>query len=263
MFVGGPGLDLSVQGWVRLPLAAGAPACGGCLAPQNQTLWAEGDLTLQDLRPGPDKGTMLASLGGDVAQARLDEKAVDGVRLFSPPGLGVTGAVAVAGVGLAAVWRLLAAFFSRMHDERDVLASSRRRAVLALVQARPGIHLRALSRELGVSTATVRHHLRHLFLHGLVVEAREGNRMAIYDAKTSRPAPPLEVLQDREMRRLHGWLEAEGGMPVASAVRHAMQAWGWSRSTAYHRLGRLVATGLAVQEMQEGRPFVGPAAASP
>ncbi len=235
ILVGGPRFDLAVEGRVRLPLAEGACACGG-LALDGRTLVAEGDVVLAGLH-ARDDGSLGARLGGRLASARLDEDGVD-PRLLA--GAAVAGAVAAA--GLAAVLAKLAfAAFTRITPE-GALRSAARAELLDAIAARPGVHERALARILGRSPGTVRHHVGVLVAQGLVQRRRDGRAVLLFDAR--RGAPPAtgpSPLLEEPLLRLDAWLRGHPDASRADAVRHAMQAWGWSRSTAYHRLARVEA----------------------
>ena len=61
-------------------------------------------------------------------------------------------------------------------ERRRVLRHPRRRQLHDLIRAKPGIHLRALSRELGIGLGVLRMHLRVLRRDGLVTSRRTGRR---------------------------------------------------------------------------------------
>lgn len=229
---GGAAMDVASRGGVRLPAAEAAPGCA-CPALGGRTLQADGDVRLEGLRPAGD-GRLQARLAGAAASARLDEEGIDPAAL----GLGVAGAVAAAGL-LALLAKAAVALFSRLTPARS-LENPRRQRVMDAIQAHPGIHERALARLTGQAPGTVRHHVAVLAQQGLVARVRDGKVVRLHDARPGPPGDPAAAaLLEPALRRLDAWRREHPGASAAEAVRHAVGAWGWSRSTAYHRLARL------------------------
>lgn len=233
VLAGAPSLDLAVDGWVRLPLADGGPVA-------RQTLRAEGNVTLADLRLTPG-GRMAATLGGDVRHARLDEGGVDPAVLF---GVGAAGVAATAAAAFA--WAL----FSRIPASRS-LDHPRRRLILEAIRANPGIHLRDLARLAGGSPTLAQYHVGVLVRNGHAVARRQGRRLCLFEnhGRYGDEWHALAALRDEALLRLHRHVAACPGAARPDVVR-AAESWGWSRRTAYHRLGRLERLGL----IQEGGP---------
>jgi predicted transcriptional regulator len=106
----------------------------------------------------------------------------------------------------------------------------------------------------GVPSATLRHHLRVLERQGLIVERRMG-RIRRFFASRGRHGPvwkALALLRDPHLRQLHASLHDRPGSRADIAL-DAFIAWGWSRSTTYHRLARLEASGLIAQATEGAR----------
>jgi DNA-binding transcriptional ArsR family regulator len=224
LLLGGGRLDVAVHGSVRLPAAL-----------DGRTLQADGDLALRGLRPAED-GRLRARLDGAADGARLDEAGVDPASL----GLGAAGAVAAAGL-LGLLAKAAAALFSRLTPERSLRHPLRQR-LLDAVRAHPGIHERALARLAGEAPGTVRHHVGVLVRQGLATRVRDGRVVRLRDARPDALRagdPAAALLLEPALGRLDGWRREHPGATPADAVRHAVEAWGWSRSTAYHRLARL------------------------
>jgi DNA-binding transcriptional ArsR family regulator len=245
---GGAQLNVGIHGWMRLPLATTSEACSGCIGPQNQTLYAAGNLTLADLHPGSD-GRLAATAMGVPVSARFDETVVDPAVLFAA---GATGTVVVATASLILLARFLAGLFSRIHPDQ-ALDSERRRRILEAIQAHPGIHFRELARETEISRGNVAHHLRVLASAGHVVERRQGRTRRFFEnhGRYGDEWQAIALLRDPALRRLHDWVAAHPSVPQHVVVRQAL-GWGWSRSTVYHRLERLTKGGLLLENPADG-----------
>lgn len=236
LVVGGPALDLAVQGHVRLPLAQAGPGCA-CPGIDGRTLRSDGAVELSQLRSS-DGGLLQARVGGSLSSAHLDEEAVDPAVLLG------LGAAAVAGGAVAVAFaaaRLVPALFTRLTPD-SALTSPLRRLLLDAVRANPGIHERALARTLGRSPSTVRHHVAMLAAQGLVERRRHGRRRLLFDRRPDAPRGVGAAVLEPDLLRLDAWRREHPGATPAATVRHAVEAWGWSRSTAYHRLARLDAS---------------------
>ncbi|HVL86421.1 MAG TPA: helix-turn-helix domain-containing protein [Candidatus Thermoplasmatota archaeon] len=117
--------------------------------------------------PGLRPGEIAKRLG-------LDYKTVDyHLRILRRFGLVTEARV---GVGRHVYPALSEASWERL----PVLLQPTRRALFALVRAKPGVRLSQAARELGVSKATAHHHARRLAAWGLLVpDAEEGLRSAL------------------------------------------------------------------------------------
>lgn len=246
ILVGGPGLDVGVQGWVRLPLASSSQACPGCLQVENQTLWMQGNVALHDLDAGPD-GSMTAGLVGAPDAVRLDEATTSPDLLF-----GASAAVAAAALAVPLLPSMFKGLFSRVLP-RDAANHPRRKALMELVQANPGIHLREVARRMGWGAAAVHYHAKVLERAGHLVARRHGRALCFfenhgrYGAQNQRA---IAVLREGPLRELHAWLETNPAATRTAVVQHATLAWKWTRRTTYHRLNRLEAAGLVVGSKQ-------------
>ncbi|MEA3143991.1 MAG: Helix-turn-helix domain [Thermoplasmata archaeon] len=253
VYVGAEQLDVAIQGWLRLPLASSPGACAGCLTPADQTLQATGNLTLTGLHVASER-TLVANLGGSPSSARFDEQIVNPAHLFASSDILTTSAAVV--VGGLALWGLWAWFFSRVETPNDALEHKLRRTILQAIQDHPGIHGRRLAELLNVPHPTIRHHLKFLHAHHLIVAKQQGRNKALFENHGRYASSNLKgigALQDDHLRRLHGHLleAGERGIPRPLLVEHAKTAWGWHKTPTYDRLKRLQQAGL-VGELRVG-----------
>ncbi len=237
--LGGPSLDIAVDGWLRLPGASGAGNCA-CIDPSNQTLHASGHLMLAHVHT--EDGRMAGTLSGELGSAHFDERTVDvtgfsAVRMAGP-GLAVAGGV----VGLVWLGLLLFTRFSKS----EALGHPNRKLLYDAVLSSPGINFRELSRQTGVAAGTARYHLTVLTRSGLVVEKPHHNVLRFFENHGRFEATwnRVGVLRDPALRELHEWALAHGACAQKDILDAMESEHGWSRSTTQHRLARLVADGL-------------------
>lgn len=121
----------------------------------------------------------------------------------------------------------------------------RRQRLLEVITREPGIDAGALGRTADVPYGTLRHHLRVLERDGLIVGRKVGRIRRFFGSRGRHGAAwqAWAVLRDPHLRLLHAALRKRP-RSRADAALDAFIAWGWSRSTAYHRLSRLEASGL-------------------
>lgn len=128
----------------------------------------------------------------------------------------------------------------------------RRRLLRQAIQTNPGINFRALGRYTGLPAGSLAHHLRMLKREGVFVEGQLGFRRIFYPAGMPVPKPgEATMAREPALSSLRDWL-ARQGQCTQRQLLDAMQAQGWPRSTSQHRVGRLVALGLA-NERRSGR----------
>lgn len=166
------------------------------------------------------------------------------------------GAIATLAALLVLAWPWLKAggplaLFSRVSDDR-VLDSPRRAALLGLIEAEPGIHLRELARRTGQAEGALRHHLALLQQAGKLRAVR-GPRYLCYfplggaavDRQRAAAAP---LLKSDVARRL---LERCAAEPGQSGQRLARELGVTPGAVTYH-VQRLSAAGL-LQQRRLGR----------
>lgn len=247
--LGSSSLDLAVAGWLRLPLASAQSSCPDCTAPTNQTLWATGDLLLDDVRLG-EIGTFTATFGGMVSTVRLDETSIDPAALL---GLGAAAGAAAAAFGVTVLVKLLAPLFTRVQRGR-ALENPRRQALRDYIEKHPGAPFRELLRAFGYSAASTRFHLDVLKQTGHIRELRHRNSKRFLPAAMQVPERQMQaiLLRDPKLADLHGLVKRNPWLSQGDCMDLAARELGWSRGTAQHRLVRLVEGGL-VQTRKKGR----------
>lgn len=233
ILVGGPVLDVNLDGSIRLPLADAPAACPTCRTVEDQSLRLEGALLLEDLAPFGD-GRLQSNLGGDVVAARVDEQNIDPAA-FLPATVGVLG---VAAVGAVLLWKLLA-----LLAFRDPLHNRTRRMVFDAVVAQPGATYRDLMATTGLGDGTVRHHLRVLRGAGLIAVHQQGGATRHFEnhGRYDSIWQGVAGLRDDRLRDLYAWLQANPG----ARLRDMVAAWpDLPKSTTRQRLHRLMAWGI-------------------
>jgi predicted transcriptional regulator len=250
---GGPSLDLHIDGWVRLPLAEAAdPGCGSCFNPENRTVWATGELLLEDLRPVPGRSDRLQTrMSGDVQAFRLDEEYMDPASIFgSKAGFVAAGAAGVAVSWVA--WKVAAALVHRLGAE-DALTHPRRRRIHEYVHENPGTTFRELSRATGLSAGNLRHHLSILTRTKVLVEHTHRSTVRIFPnhGRYDDNWRSVVFLREKPLADLHAFVKEHDGCSQSDILDH-FQALGWSRSTTQHRLLKLEGAGL-VETRPRGR----------
>lgn len=134
--------------------------------------------------------------------------------------------------------------------QRLLLHLPNRRRVFDAITARPGAHVRWLSRHLGLALGTVEHHVRQLERHGLIFSHQAGRRRTYYATGQVdiQEAPLWHALRKPLWATLlRGLLRHE-----ACAVTELAAAVGLPRTTASYHLRRMQEQGL-VQRFRVGR----------
>jgi DNA-binding transcriptional ArsR family regulator len=246
VLVGGPDIDLLIDGWLRMPKASGG-ACASCIA-EGSTLQTTGSISLAHLR-STENGRLSGLLGGDLQSARADEAAVDpSAILGNIPAAVVVTAAAVGIVLLVKV--LFGALFTRMTGE-EALEHPNRKKLVEQIAKDPGINFRALVRVSGIAAGTTRHHLTILVRSGVVTEQGFGVTRRFFVGRVGGDWEHQVLLREPGLRHLHDWVSANSGVTQMQALDAMAQA-GWSRSTTQHRLQRLCEGG-ALEARWQGR----------
>jgi hypothetical protein len=239
LVLGGGALDVTVDGWARLPEVA-LEGCGACGS--GRTLRLDGDaLAFRGLSPDArEPGRLQGRLEAASALAALDEDA--GVPLAAAVGVGVA---AGGGLLVAALAGLRALGLLRFRaPEEPGFGHRRRTGLFELVAGEPGLTFREVERRLGWGNGVTRHHLDVLVSEGHLVARRHLNTVRYFEnhgrfdhdwqAVVHRRDPDsrwlLDVLQEAPRTQ---------GEVVALAA-----AQGRSRSATQRKLARLVADGL-------------------
>jgi predicted transcriptional regulator len=116
------------------------------------------------------------------------------------------------------------------------------------VQRSPGSTLRALGLTLELHPVVVRGHVQLLARQGQVAQRRLGSRILVYPLqsapKRGKRVVAAEVeLRSEMQRRLLALIAEHPGLRQGEILEETSK-WGWPRSTAQHRLGRLVEAGV-------------------
>lgn len=124
--------------------------------------------------------------------------------------------------------------------------------VLEAIRAVPGSVLRALALATDLHPNVVRGHAQVLAEQGHVELRRTGSRILAYPIEVAPGRGKRALAADRELRlkeqqRLLAFLAENPGLQQAR-ILEVVKAWGWARSTAQHRLHRLVESGLVICE---------------
>ncbi|MEA3204308.1 MAG: hypothetical protein QOI63_1988 [Thermoplasmata archaeon] len=248
---GGPVLDATLAGALRLPGAHLAGTCGAtaCPDPAGRTLLAHGNATFAGLAPaGPRR--LHAQVTGSFREAAYDETSAAAFTV--PRAATVAAAVGALALLLALLAKPLLALFA--HSERPPpLQHPRRRALFELVQQEPGLSFRALQRRLGWPTGPLQAHVARLLAARLVVAQPYRNTVRYFEnhGRYRDTWQGVAVLRDPEAERLHAWLLAHPAAGQGAVVAEAA-AWGWKRSRALRRLKGLEEAGL-VERRRDGR----------
>lgn len=133
----------------------------------------------------------------------------------------------------------------------EALEHATRRRVYELVRAQPGVHLREVARQLGLSITLVDYHLRFLAKHELVSFASDGEYKRCYPRYQPGDAEAKPALDDMDKRLLAALRQR---VPRAvmlrllevgeAAHKDLLPAAGVSPSTLSHHLKKLVAGGV-------------------
>ena len=114
-----------------------------------------------------------------------------------------------------------------------------------LIQLLPGLHLRKLSRALGLSMSTIRYHVRGLELNGQVVCLREGGYVRVYPSAIQSEVErrTYALLQHSPARKILKMLLREGSANGLTNGELAARST-ISQSTASEYVGALRELGL-------------------
>lgn len=235
-------LAVDMSGEIHLPLVAGS-TCESCPPMEGQALRVAGNLSLRDLRPS-EKG-FSGTLSGDFESVRLDESWI------SPSELGAASLVAVAGVSIIVIIKLLLLpLFTRL-TKTEALEHPKRQRIFAYIQEHPGANFREVSRQTEIAAGTVRHHLTVLERAGHIVEHPHQGTIRLFENHGKFDANWVDAVLLREppLAKLHAWIQEHPGS-AQKDVLEAMEQAGWSRSTTQHRLARLVSGGVVSLRLQ-------------
>lgn len=239
---GGPGLNVAVDGGVRLPQVETASLCPAC--DSNQTLRLYGKLELAHLRP-IGNARMGATVSGDVSKALVDEVAIPAIGFSAKDAaLVATGAAATLIVAKISFSLFLARNKSEKPDPPN------RRRVFDYVAGHPGATYREIVRETGLANGTTQHHVSVLVQSKRIVERPLGQSKR-YFAELKADWLSVALLRDQPLKDLHDWIQLHPRSTQGELLQ-AMERDDWSRSTTQHRLARLVREGL-VECYAEGR----------
>lgn len=242
LVLGGSALDVTVDGWARLPevLLEGCEACGS-----GRTLRLDGEaLAFRGLAPDArERGRLQGHLEAPSALAALDEDS--GVPLAAAVGVGVAaggGLVAATLFGL----RALGALRFRSAPQEPGFGHRRRTGLFELVCGEPGLTFREVERRLGWGNGVTRHHLDVLVAEGHIVARRHLNTVRYFENHGRFDHDWQSVVHRRDPG--NRWLLdvlQEAPRTQGEVVALAAQR-GWSRSATQRKLARLVADGLVV-----------------
>ena len=132
----------------------------------------------------------------------------------------------------------------------------RRGAILALLEAEPGLCFRELMRRTGIGAGSLDHHVRRLVRAGMVWRVRHGPRILHF--ATDGPRRVREAVMrhglDPVDQAILAWSRTAGPRRQL-AFLDAPPAQGMPRSSVQHRLGRLVRQGFLHAD-RKGRSLV-------
>ncbi len=238
----GSAITVNATGWARLPAAVGVDdlALDG-----DQTVRLDGIFSLADLRRG-EPGRLEGNVRLHAAAIRVDEQWLEPIAALPAAAAGLVLAAL-----LAKLASVVAPLVAQVAPER-VLEHPKRRSIMTYVRAHPVATFRELVRETGIMSGTARHHVIVLTRSGVLEQRRHRETLRFFDATAFDESWSATVLlREEPLRQLHDWLAAHPGRNQKVIVGKC-QEWGWSRSTAQHRLKRLVAEGM-VMEQPRGR----------
>lgn len=145
--------------------------------------------------------------------------------------------------GLALAAPLCIGLYTRL-TRAGVLQSPLRRALLRLIEDRPGSHVSELSSLLGVGRVALRHHLRMLEAHRLAVARVEGRVLAWFahgEAPDGAAVAAQVALKDPTRRRV---LAAAGRRPEGATQGDIVGETALPQRLVSYHLARLEAVGL-------------------
>lgn len=247
VLVGGAGVDMTASGSVRLPDLQTAMADIEQLGVsiEGQTLRGKGELSLWDIHTSTDN-TAQASLATDLQAIRLDESPLPLQAAAS-----VSAVAAMTLLGLL-VWKgkalasCLTGLFTRF-DMDGALEHPNRRALFDYVDENPGTTFRELIRATGMAAGTARHHIAVMTRCDVLIERPFGQTLRYFhcDQEQVGDWDAVVVLRQPDLDRMYRWLLDNPGVMQREILDEA-ESWGWRRSTAQHRLKRLVDNKLAL-----------------
>lgn len=137
-----------------------------------------------------------------------------------------------------------------MKQEKDLLELDSRRRIYERVRQTPGLHLRALARELGMPLGTLEYHTHQMEKVGLLVTRGEGWIKAFFaqDLLDRRDRDLMFLLRQKTPRRLALEIVGKPGIGFQGLAERLRIA----PSTLSFHLAKLRRTGL-VEERLEGR----------
>lgn len=194
-------------------------------------------------------GRFEADMSGEAEAARLDNEIVSSDSL----GLAAISVASSAAVSIL-IWKTLTgtlvAGFTRMSMD-DALEHPKRQKVYGYIISNPGATFREVVRETGFATGTTRHHLTILKRSNAIMEQKYLQTLRYFEnhGKFTETWDTIALLREEPLAQLHDWLK-ENPWSNQKAILAAMAEVGWSRSTAQHRLSRLVDGGLVAMRPQ-------------
>ena len=247
-----PSMDVAVGGTFEASRASGElDFAGNRTAFEAQPLRIDGDLRLaasgsaRALAVPAQPDDWRADVEGDASLLRIGDATVTAPRA---PATLARGAAAVGVLALLAALLAIAVphlfpLYSRI-EASTVLANPNRAQVHALLRDSPGLSLADLTARSGLARVVVRHHLRMLEAHSLVVARSDGRLRRFYpatEAPTHSGFRARVALEDATRRRLAMELGASGG---EATQRLLVERTGLSQRLVSHHLRRLQAEGL-------------------
>lgn len=130
----------------------------------------------------------------------------------------------------------------------------RRRQILELIQAYPGLHLSDLARRLDWTPMLAEYHVRILEQHGLISSLQEAHYHRYY-ARVQREGFQVDALGAQDKRilgllrhpvRLH--IAAYLAANIAARNKELANAIGMSRPAVTYQLGKLVKAGIVLKD---------------
>lgn len=125
-----------------------------------------------------------------------------------------------------------------------------RREIYRTIHDAPGIHVRALQRDLEYAKGTIQYHLRWLESHDLVESEADGDLTRYYPARTldQTEKTTLSALRRQYSRQIIAHLAADGPLTTSDLADRIEK----SASTVSWHLSRLHEAGL-VEKRRDGR----------
>ncbi len=140
-------------------------------------------------------------------------------------------------------------------DEEEALNLERRRRIYQFIRSNPGLHLRALGKQLGIALGDLRYNLDYLEKRQLISSRSDGYRKTFFSVKDvfPRDRDVLALLRQRTPRRivLHLMLREN------STFEELRGVLGVSKSTLSFHLRKLTGKGLVKTSRLNGRNLYG------